>query len=315
MKTLSAIITSILAGLMLHSSPSFANSASLPEPRYVQTGVKVEYVAGKRFEIPEIEDRWDDIRDEKADALRKILGSNDDCDSIIIRAQGVECQDYRTECRGSWRTETSTCSDEIYDEKHIRNMDYDPHCQNGHVTKTVCDGTTYAALRTTFDISYTEMYGISKSTSFLNDDNVCFDSDDGESYSLDTSSSGAAAEAASLMKELRDINQAMNAHGPSQSQIHQERELALRAYQAAATHEEKVTQAAACLERAYVPDGSKSPTPFETLNPTTIKVFHDALSCLSSAEESVRREALERMRTQSPSLTPYVTKVESLMTR
>ena len=78
MKTLSAIIAGILAGLMLSSSPTFANNANLPEPRYVQTGAKVEYVAGKRFEIPEIEDRWDDTRDEKEDALEKILGSSDD---------------------------------------------------------------------------------------------------------------------------------------------------------------------------------------------------------------------------------------------
>jgi len=307
MKTLSAIIAGILAGLMLSSSPTFANNANLPEPRYVQTGAKVEYVAGKRFEIPEIEDRWDDTRDEKEDALEKILGSSDDCDSVRVGATGVGCSDYGTECNGSW--EETSCSNDK------KSMFYDILCNPITHTKKECNGTTYRTLKTTFYVSYTEMYGISKSTSFFNDDDVCFDDDNGESYSIDTASSGAAAEAASLMKELRDINRAMNANGPSQSQIHQQRESALRAYQAAVAHEGKVKEVASCLERAYTMNGSKDSTALETLNAAAVEMFHNALNCVSKTEWPVRKDALDQVRRQSPGMMPYITKVESMATQ
>lgn len=159
----------------------------LPEPRFVQTGVDVKEVEGRRYEVPIVEDRWDAVHDQKLKTFQELTSSvvNAHCTAWVAT---MNCNKARVEDK--CKTVKSGMGE---------NMEFNSVCER------IVKGTYNY-----FDVHYTDVENIHQDTPFLGigDPWVRFKVS-GKEYELLFSSEEEAVRAAGLLEDLRFINRAM----------------------------------------------------------------------------------------------------------
>ena len=171
----------------------------LPEPRYVQTGVDVEEVEGKRYEIPVVKDQWDVLLNEKMQQLK--LGSVDDekC-QVTSWINGVEGRAPGAGIACPWRSSYCIREESVIVTVPTLGIDH-------HTRKTEC--AEYGTDSGTDEIDFADMANIRKDHGFLEKDNkVLFELGD-KKKELEFSNTGEAITAAKLLEELRFIRLVM----------------------------------------------------------------------------------------------------------
>src|SRR3989338_2085140 len=224
-----------LAGIFAYGAVALARP-SLPEPRYVQTGVETVYIwkkdngeqkqenfsfppgtdkpyrfqiilpgEEKRFDITQLLDRWDEVRGEKAEQLTHLLESSEDCDhykGTLASGSQFKCEYQSRHC--TKYGEEEDCSPD-YDQ------DFDGHIKrSGEIceTKEICVAWEKAT-PTRFKESYLDISRIQKSDGLFDKDNLIFYNRKGKKYEVDFESEDYAIHAVELLTELQDISIAM----------------------------------------------------------------------------------------------------------
>lgn len=187
-------------GAILYSPPAAAD-VNLPEPRFVQDGVKkIGEVGGKEFTKPKVIDGWKELQEQTAEKVKSLINTSN-YDHFYVYWWGLQGSNDVTECAETKR-------------EWVKGVCHPTKSGGEYCSEkleTVC-AVSYTHEETKFSTSYDKMAAIHTGGWLLfDDDNVFFVDSEGEGkeFSFDIDNwqyePEKAKEVVELLKDLRFI--------------------------------------------------------------------------------------------------------------